>query len=139
MSTQPAPVAPDGAEGADRRASLFTPGPRLGWEFRDRRQLAAPFPQPRPDLEAMRAAAAQQAESAEKAYRKIRKFLGIPSTLLFVVLLLANGCAANVSGSGPAGGQRPDRPGHLRSRHDAHLSAVAEGPAGRRGDGEPGR
>ena len=49
----------------------------------------------------MRAAAAQQAEAAEKAYRKIRKFLGIPSTLLFVVLLLANGCAANVSGSGP--------------------------------------
>ena len=96
MSTQPAPVA----DAADRRASLFTPGPRLGWEFRDRRQLAAPFPQPRPDLEAMRATAAQQAETAQKAYRKIRKFLGIPSTLLFVVLLLANGCAANVSGSG---------------------------------------
>jgi hypothetical protein len=102
MSTQPAPLAPvPVADGADRRASLFTPGPRLGWVFRDRRQLAAPFPEPRPDLEAMRAAAAQQAESAEKAYRKIRKFLGIPSTLLFVVLLLANGCAANVSGSGP--------------------------------------
>ena len=49
----------------------------------------------------MRAAAAQQAESADKAYRKIRKFLGIPSTLLFVVLLLANGCAANINGSGP--------------------------------------
>jgi hypothetical protein len=49
----------------------------------------------------MRAAAAQQAEEADKAYRKIRKFLGIPSTLLFVVLLLANGCAANISGSGP--------------------------------------
>ena len=97
MSMQPAPVA----DVADRRASLFTPGPRLGWVFRDRRQLAAPFPEPRPDLQAMRAAAVQQAESAEKAYRKIRKFLGIPSTLLFVVILLANGCAANLSGSGP--------------------------------------
>ena len=97
MSTQPAPVA----DMADRRASLFTPGPRLGWVFRDRRQLAEPFPEPRPDLDAMRAAAAQQAESAEKAYRKIRKFLGIPSTVLFVVLLLANGCAANINGSGP--------------------------------------
>jgi hypothetical protein len=107
MSTQPAPVGPASvgpvsvADGPDRRASLFTPGPRLGWVFRDRRQLAAPFPEPRPDLEAMRAAAAQQAESAQKAYRKIRKFLGIPSTLLFVVLLLANGCAANINGSGP--------------------------------------
>ena len=97
MSTQPAPVA----DVADQRASLFTPGPRLGWVFRDRRQLAEPFPEPRPDFDAMRAAAAQQAESAEKAYRKIRKFLGIPSTLLFVVLLLANGCAANINGSGP--------------------------------------
>ena len=97
MSTQPAPVA----DVADRRASLFTPGPRLGWVFRDRRQLAAPFPEPCPDLDAMRAAAVQQAESAEKAYRKIRRFLGIPSTLLFIVLLLANGCAANISGSGP--------------------------------------
>ena len=102
MSMQPAPVAPvPVAEGADRRASLFTPGPRLGWVFRDRRQLAAPFPEPRPDLEAMREAAAQQADSADRAYRRIRKFLGIPSTLLFVVLLLANGCAANVNGSGP--------------------------------------
>jgi hypothetical protein len=102
MSMQPAPVAPvPVAQEADRRASLFTPGPRLGWVFRDRRQLAAPFPEPRPDLEAMRAAAAQRAESADQAYRKIRKFLGIPSTLLFVVLLLANGCAANINGSGP--------------------------------------
>ncbi len=97
MSTQPAPAA----DVADRRPRLFTPGPRLGWVFRDRRQLAAPFPEPRPDLDAMRAAAVQQAESAEKAYRKIRRFLGIPSTLLFIVLLLANGCAANISGSGP--------------------------------------
>jgi len=97
MSMQPAPVA----DVADQRASLFTPGPRLGWVFRDRRQLAAPLAEPRPDLQAMRAAAVQQAESAENAYRKIRKFLGIPSTLLFVVILLANGCAANISGSGP--------------------------------------
>ena len=102
MSMPPAPVAPvPVADVADRRASLFTPGPRLGWVFRDRRQLAAPFPEPQPDLEAMREAAAQQADSADKAYRKIRKFLGIPSTLLFVVLLLANGCAANINGSGP--------------------------------------
>ena len=129
MSTQPAPVA----DVADQRASLFTPGPRLGWVFRDRRQLAEPFPEPRPDFDAMRAAAAQQAESAEKAYRKIRKFLGIPSTLLFVVLLLANGCAANINGSGPPAGQRPDRPGHLRPGHDAHVPAVAEGTPGRRG------
>lgn len=97
MSMPPAPVA----DSADRRASLFTPGPRLGWVFRDRRELAAPFPEARPDLEAMQAAAVQQAESADQAYRKIRKFLGIPSTVLFVVLLLANGCAANINGSGP--------------------------------------
>ena len=27
---------------------LFTPGPRLGWVFRDRRELAAPYPEPEP-------------------------------------------------------------------------------------------
>jgi hypothetical protein len=27
---------------------LFTPGPRLGWVFRDRQELTAPFPEPQP-------------------------------------------------------------------------------------------
>ena len=102
MTVWPAPVAGELAAGlTDRRAALFTAGPRLGWVFRDRRLLAAPFPEPQPDLEAMRAAAGQRATAAETSYRKFRKFLGLPSGILLVVLLLANGCQANLTGAGP--------------------------------------
>ena len=96
MSVQPPP-----ADVLERRAGLFTPGPRLGWVFRDRRQLAAPFPEPAPDLEAMRAAAAERARADDASYRKFRKFLGLPSGILLLVLLLANGCQANINGTGP--------------------------------------
>ncbi len=102
MTGWPAPARGELAVGlADRRAALFTAGPRLGWVFRDRRLLAAPFPEPPPDLEAMRAAAGQLATAAETSYRKFRKFLGLPSSILLVVLLLANGCQANLTGAGP--------------------------------------
>jgi len=97
MSVQPPPPA----EVLERRAGLFTPGPRLGWVFRDRRQLAAPFPEPAPDLEAMRAAATERAQADDASYRKFRKFLGLPSGILLLVLLLANGCQANINGTGP--------------------------------------
>ena len=33
---------------------LFTPGARLGWIFRDRRTLLAPYPETEPDLEKLR-------------------------------------------------------------------------------------
>jgi hypothetical protein len=97
MSTQPPPPA----EVLERRAGLFTPGPRLGWVFRDRRRLAAPFSEAAPDLEAMRAAAGQRADAEHASYRKFRKFLGLPSGILLVVLLFADGCEANLNGTGP--------------------------------------
>ena len=96
MSIQPPP-----ADALGRRAGLFTPGPRLGWVFRDRRQLAAPFPEPPPDAEAMRAAVEQRAQADHASYRKFRKFLGLPSGILLIVLLLADGCQANLNGTGP--------------------------------------
>ena len=96
MSIQPLP-----ADALGRRAGLFTPGPRLGWVFRDRRQLAAPFPEPPPDHEAMRAAAERRAQADHDSYRKFRKFLGLPSGILLIVLLLADGCQANLKGTGP--------------------------------------
>jgi hypothetical protein len=51
MSVQPALVL-------DR---LFTPGARLGWVFRDLRQLARPFGEPEPDPERTCEQAAAQA------------------------------------------------------------------------------
>lgn len=35
-------------------ALLFTPGARLGWTFRDRRSLVAPYPEQPPDPDAIR-------------------------------------------------------------------------------------
>jgi hypothetical protein len=102
MTVWPAPAPGKLAAGlADRRAALFTAGPRLGWVFRDRRLLAAPFPEPQPDLGTMKAAAGQRATAAETSYRKFRKWLGLPSGTLLIVLLLANGCQANTTGTGP--------------------------------------
>ena len=34
---------------------LFTPGPRLGWVFRDRYELAVPYPELAPDPQAIQA------------------------------------------------------------------------------------
>jgi hypothetical protein len=102
MTVWPVPAGGALAPGlADRRAAPFTTGPRLGRAFRDRRRLAAPLPEP-PGLEAMRAAAAGRAGAAQVFYRKPRRRLGLPSTLVMVVLLLADGCQANLTGSGPS-------------------------------------
>lgn len=94
---QPAPPA----DVLGLRARLFTSGPRYGWMFRDRRQLARPFPQAPPDLHAMQEAANQRARSAHGRYRKVRKYWGMPSGIILIVLALADGCAANLSGGGP--------------------------------------
>jgi hypothetical protein len=50
MTMQPV-VPPGGATTAERM--LFTPGPRLGWVFRDRRQLVTPYSEPLPDPQAI--------------------------------------------------------------------------------------
>jgi hypothetical protein len=102
MTVWPTPnPGQQGAALADRRAALFTAGPRLGWAFRDRSLLVAPFPEPEPDLDAMRTDAERRATDAAASYRRFRRFLGLPSTLVLVLLLLADGCQANLSGSSP--------------------------------------
>ena len=50
----------------------------------------------------MRSAAKGSGQGTPAAsYRKFRTFLGLPSTLLLVLLLLADGCQANLTGAGP--------------------------------------
>ena len=72
----------------ERRALLFTPGARLGWMFRDRRQLAFPYPEPPPGGPAFEAAARAQIAAAERTYRNVFRWGGLPSLVAVVVLLL---------------------------------------------------
>jgi hypothetical protein len=78
---------------------LFTPGPRLGWVFRDRRELAAPYLEPEPSPHAVRAQAAARLEAAEQAWQRTWKWVGKPSIGLAVLLVVLAGCARSVSGN----------------------------------------
>jgi hypothetical protein len=48
---------------------LFTPGPRLGWVFRDRRRLVSPYAEPEPDPQTAAGQIAVQRERTERAWR----------------------------------------------------------------------
>ena len=77
---------------------LFTPGPRLGWVFRDRRELAAPYPEPEPSPQAVHAQAVASMATAEQAWQRTWKWIGKPSIGLALLLGLLAGCARSVSG-----------------------------------------
>ena len=90
-SAGPAPLA-----GQDL---LFTPGPRLGWVFRDRRELAAPYPEPEPSPHAVHAQAVARLATAEQAWQRTWKWVGKPSIGLALLLVVLAGCARSVSGN----------------------------------------
>src|ERR1700757_2764925 len=66
MSFRSAPYPAQPAP-ADSRDLLFTPGPRLGWVFRDRRELVAPYPEPGPSPQLFHERAAAELASAEQS------------------------------------------------------------------------
>ncbi|MFZ0754274.1 MAG: hypothetical protein WAN00_10950, partial [Trebonia sp.] len=78
---------------------LFTPGPRLGWVFRDRRELAAPYPEPEPSPHAVHAQAVARMATAEQAWQRTWKWVGKPSIGLALLLVVLAGCARSVSGN----------------------------------------
>lgn len=59
------PVDPPGEAAAAERM-LFTPGPRLGWVFRDRRELVTPYREPLPDPQAITGQLADRHVRAER-------------------------------------------------------------------------
>lgn len=74
------------------RNPLFTPGPRLGWVFRDRGELAVPFPEPEPDPEAIAARLESQAAAADGALSRAWTWAGKPSIGLAIAgVVLAGG------------------------------------------------
>ncbi len=98
MSFQPVPSAP-GPVPPGRQQLLFTPGPRLGWVFRDRRELAAPYPDPQPDPQVIQAQATARTATADQALARAWRWAGKPSIALAVILAVLAGCAKSVSGS----------------------------------------
>jgi hypothetical protein len=87
MSVQPALPAGRALE------RLFTPGIRLGWTFRDRNGLTAPYPEPEPNPEVLRKQTAERAAAAQASYARARRWVIKPSLALGLLLLLLAGYA----------------------------------------------
>ena len=93
MNYRPGPP-PDAAP--DPRRLLFTSGPRLGWAFRDRRELASPYPQPRPAPQVVQARAAARLQAAEQRWQRAWRWAGKPSIALAIILVLLAACSRTV-------------------------------------------
>jgi hypothetical protein len=88
---------PSGASTPDRRALLFTPGARLGWTFRDRRSLIAPYAEPPPDQELTEQQVIARAASTQRSYQRARKWVARPSLMLAAVLVVLAVCAKAIN------------------------------------------
>jgi hypothetical protein len=73
-----------GVAGAERL--LFTRGPRLGWTFRDRRQLIARYDEPKPDPQAIATRLAARRAKAQRAWSFAVKWVARPLLPLALVL-----------------------------------------------------
>ncbi|MCW2932678.1 MAG: hypothetical protein JWM19_3640 [Actinomycetia bacterium] len=78
---------------------LFSPGPRLGWVFRDRREMVIPYPEPPPDQQAVQASAAGRVAAADRALSRAWRWAGKPSIGVALVLMVIAGCAKVLTGS----------------------------------------
>ena len=79
--------------------ALFTPGPRLGWVFRDRQELAVPFAEPAPDPGAIAARAASRAAAAERALARSWTWVARPSIAAALLGVVVAGYAKVATGS----------------------------------------
>jgi hypothetical protein len=71
-----------------RRALLFTPGPRLGWVYRDQPADVEPFSQPPPDPETMQQDAVANADAATARYARARRYVGVPAVIAAAAVLV---------------------------------------------------
>jgi hypothetical protein len=98
-------IQPSGGDGtvAEPRQLLFTPGPRLGWTFRDRRTLCSPFPEPPPDGKAMMQQAAARLANAQWHWQRAVKWALRPTLFILIALLTLAGCAHAFNPAAPFG------------------------------------
>jgi hypothetical protein len=96
------PAAPRGR--AARHRLLFTPPVRLGWTFRSRGSLIAPYGEPPPDPQLIAEQAATRLTAATVSWQRAKKWGIRPSLILFIALVMLAGCAHAVSPQAQAGG-----------------------------------
>lgn len=94
-------MQPAGSPGPEQL--LFTPGPRLGWTFRSRRDQITPYSQPPPELEQVREQAAARVADAQRSWDRARKWGLRPSLIVIVVLIALAACAHTLNSSAPLG------------------------------------
>jgi hypothetical protein len=81
---------------ADPWRALFSAGdPRLGWVFRDRKELVPEFPDPKPGPDAIRSSVTARAVAAEKKLKRSWKWVARPSIGLALILVLAAACSVS--------------------------------------------
>jgi hypothetical protein len=102
----PPPSGPDtagprpGQPGPEPWRLLFSQGsPRLGWVFRDRKELVPAYPEPRPGADSVRSSVLARAAAAEKKLRRAWKWVARPSIGLALILVLGSACSASVGDS----------------------------------------
>ena len=96
-------IQAQGEPTARPQALLFTPGPRLGWTFRDRHSLISPYPEPPPDPEEIRAQAGSRLAEAQQSWQRARKWAARPSLIVAIALMALAGCAHAVNPDAPFG------------------------------------
>jgi hypothetical protein len=92
-------MQPAGSPGPEQL--LFTPGPRLGWTFRSRRDQITPYSEPPPELEQLREQAAARVADAQASWNRARKWGLRPSLIIAVVLIALAACAHTLNSSAP--------------------------------------
>ncbi|MBO0804766.1 MAG: hypothetical protein J2P25_17040, partial [Nocardiopsaceae bacterium] len=85
--------------GSDPWRLLFTGGPRLGWAFRDRREMVPAYPEPKPAPQAVQSMAAARVTAADLRLQRAWRWVGKPSVGLALVLVLLAAFARTVDGS----------------------------------------
>jgi hypothetical protein len=90
------PVGPQGpVTGAEDL--LFTPGPRIGWTFRDRRQLVTRYAEPEPSEQRIARQVAARLARAERAARFSLRWVARPCLPLAAALYLLGALAREVT------------------------------------------
>lgn len=78
---------------------MFTGGPRLGWAFRDRRELVPAYREPKPTPQDIQSSTDAGIAAAEARLTRAWKWIGKPSIGLAVILVLLAACSATTGDS----------------------------------------